>query len=154
LIDKMPRLKPMTHRSHAVTEATQRKAGDRVYAMIRARVGLAAVLLCCLAGGGVGHAQVAPKPSANAYNDELRQLKPPEQAAKLAEHLGLWCVGTRPFFMGETREGAARGYAYWSITCAGGNSYMIQITPDGVGAALDCRTLKAQGKGRECYKTF
>ena len=45
-------------------------------------------------------------------------------------------------------------YAYWSITCAGTASYMVQITPDGAGAALDCRQLKAQGQGRECYKTF
>ncbi len=117
-------------------------------------IGVAAAILCGLAGGVAGYAQVAPKPSDNRYNAELLQLKPEEQAAKLAEHLGLWCIGTRPFFMGETRDGQAKGYAYWSITCAGGDSYMVQITPDGVGAALDCRTLKAQGKGRECYKTF
>lgn len=122
--------------------------------MKKVRVGFAAATLCCLAGGVAGYAQVAPKPSDNRYNAQMLQLKPEEQAAKLAEHLGLWCVGTRPFFMGETREGAAKGYAYWSVTCAGGDSYMVQITPDGVGAALDCRTLKAQGKGRECYKTF
>jgi len=31
---------------------------------------------------------------------------------------------------------------------------MIQIAPDGRGAAVDCKTLKANGEGRECYKAF
>ena len=62
--------------------------------------------------------------------------------------------GVQPFFMGTTREGPTKGYAYWSVTCAGANSYMIQIAPNGQGAAVDCQTLKAQGQGRECYKTF
>ena len=115
------------------------------------------VLAICCAGGGLdGHAQVAPKQqqSENRFNEQLLHLKPGEQAAKLGEHLGLWCIGTNPFFMGMTREGPAKGYAYWSITCAGAGSYMVQITPAGAGAAIDCRTLKEQGEGRECYKTF
>jgi hypothetical protein len=111
-------------------------------------------MLGAVAATGAVMAQVAPPPSLNKYSDELLKLPPPEQAAKLAGHLGLWCVGTKPFYMGETKSGPGKGYAYWSITCAGTNSYMVQITPDGVGAAVDCNTLKAQGKGRECYKTF
>jgi hypothetical protein len=31
---------------------------------------------------------------------------------------------------------------------------MIQLTPDGTGEAIDCQTLKENGLGRECYKTF
>jgi hypothetical protein len=53
-----------------------------------------------------------------------------------------------------TKTGKAKGYAYWSVTCAGANSYMIQISPEGQGAAVDCQMLKTQGEGRECYKTF
>ena len=115
---------------------------------------LAAATIYCLAGTTAGGAQVAPAPSENRYNDALLKLQPQERGAKLAEHLGLWCIGTKPFFMGMTKEGRAKGYAYWSVTCAGGASYMIQITPGGRGAAVDCRTLKQGGEGRECYKTF
>jgi hypothetical protein len=112
------------------------------------------IALCCVAGPNGGWAQVAPPATANPFNDELLRLTPEQRAVKLADHLGLWCVGVNPFYMGMTKQGAAKGYAYWSITCAGTASYMVQITPDGVGAALDCRQLKAQGQGRECYKTF
>ena len=115
---------------------------------------LCAVSLCAIVGSTAAIAQVAPSPSANRYNDQLLKLLPAQQAAKLAEHLGLWCIGTNPFFMGMTKSGPAKGYAYWSVTCAGSQSYMIQITPAGQGAAIDCRTLKEQGEGRECYKTF
>ena len=90
----------------------------------------------------------------NPYNDELLKLSPQEQAAKLAAHLGLWCIGTRPFLMGVTKSGPAKGYAYWNVECAGGRSFMVQITPDGLGAAVDCATLKANGEGRECYRAF
>jgi len=111
---------------------------------------LAAALCYILAGVPVAVAQTTD----NQYNDELLKLSPPEQAAKLAAHLGLWCIGTRPFLMGVTKTGPAKGYAYWNVECAGGQSYMIQIAPDGRGAAVDCRTLKENGEGRECYKAF
>jgi len=113
---------------------------------------LAVALTCWVAGMGVGLAQ--PGPAENQYNEQLLHMSQQEQAAKLATQLGLWCIGTRPFYMGSTKDGPAKGYAYWSVTCAGGQDYMIQIPPDGKGAALDCKTLKAQGQGRECYKTF
>jgi hypothetical protein len=112
-----------------------------------------AMSLCCwLAGGSTGSAQ--PAAPENKYNEQMLHLPPEQQAAKLADHLGVWCIGTQPFFMGMTKEGAAKGYAYWSVTCAGGQSYMIQITPAGQGAAIDCKSLKENGEGRECYKTF
>ena len=111
-----------------------------------------AALLCAVVGSTFAAAQTVP--SGNKYNDELLKLSPQEQATKLATHLGFWCIGTRPFPMGVTKDGAAKGYAYWSIECAGGQSYMIQIAPDGRGAAVDCKTLKENGEGRECYKAF
>ena len=110
-------------------------------------------ILYSLAGSVVGAAQVATPE--NRFNDELMHLQPDEQAKKLADNLGVWCIGTKPFFMGITKEGKAKGYAYWSLTCAGTGSYMIQITPTGQGsAAFDCQMLKQQGEGRECYKAF
>jgi hypothetical protein len=122
--------------------------------MRRGVLAVVAAAFCFVAGSNVGRAQVAPQASENPYNEELLKLTPEQRAAKLAEHLGLWCVGVNPFFMGMTKQGAAKGYAYWSVTCAGVSSYMVQITPDGQGAAVDCGTLKVQGQGRECYKTF
>ena len=113
---------------------------------------LAGAVLCAVTGSAVG-AQTAP-PAENPFNDELMHLSPQEQSAKLADHLGVRCIGTKPFFMGVTKDGPAKGYAYWSITCAGADSYLIQISPDGKGAATDCRTLKEGGEGRQCYKTF
>ena len=115
---------------------------------------LAAWLFYGLAGATPGLAQVAPAPSDNPFNDQMLKLSTEQRAAALANHLGMWCIGVKPFYMGMTKGGAAKGYAYWSITCAGAQSYMIQIAPDGKGAAVDCATLKQGGEGRECYKTF
>jgi hypothetical protein len=115
---------------------------------------LAVAFFVLLGGAPEGVAQVAPPPSLNPYNDQLQRLPPNDQAAKLAANLGLWCIGTRPFFMGVTKAGRAKGYAYWSITCAGAQSYMVQLSPTGHGEAIDCRVLKQQGEGRECYKSF
>jgi hypothetical protein len=113
---------------------------------------VAGTVVYCLAGSAGGAAQTAQ--TENRFNDELMRLPPQQQAAKLADHLGVWCIGIQPFFMGMTKTGRAKGYAYWSVTCAGAQSYMIQIAPNGQGAALDCRSLKEGGEGRECYKTF
>lgn len=116
---------------------------------------LAAICLAAmLSGGFAAMAAVAADSPENLYNEQLRQMSPQDQAAKLADHLGVWCIGTRPFYMGMTKTGPAKGYAYWSVTCAGGQSYMIQLPPNGQGAAIDCQTLKEQGQGRECYKSF
>jgi hypothetical protein len=116
------------------------------------RLGLVAAMLVTVAiSATAGIAQTAAD---NPYSDQLSRMSPEERASKLASFLGLWCIGTKPFYMGLTKQGRAKGYAYWSITCAGAQSYMIQLSPDGAGAALDCRQLKAGGQGRECYKTF
>lgn len=114
------------------------------------RVAAALVILAISAASGI--AQTAR--TDNPYSDELSRMSPEERASKLASFLGLWCIGTKPFYMGITKQGRGKGFAYWSITCAGAQSYMIQLQPNGTGEALDCRVLKAQGQGRECYKTF
>jgi hypothetical protein len=113
---------------------------------------LAVSVLCCAGASIAAAAQTTP--TANPYNDQLMRMSPDVRAAKLAAFLGATCIGTKPFLMGITREGRAKGYAYWSLGCAGGDSYMIQIDPEGGGAAIDCRTLKQNGEGRECYKAF
>lgn len=127
------------------------RAGRWVLAVV------AATALVCRAAAPAGAAQATPAAagaSTNPYNEQLMRLPQEQQAAMLARFLGATCIGTKPFLMGVTKEGKAKGYAYWSLECAGGDSYMIQLDPDGGGAALDCRTLKQNGKGRECYKAF
>lgn len=116
------------------------------------RRGLAAASLGVAAAIGIGASPVAP--GLNPYSDALMRMTPQAQAAKLATYLGETCIGTKPFLMGVTKEGHAKGYAYWSIECAGAGSYMIQIDPAGAGAAIDCKLLKEGGQGRECYKNF
>jgi hypothetical protein len=114
------------------------------------RAALAAAVLYGLAGATIGAAQIVE----NKYNDDLAKLQPADQAAKLAAYMGFFCVGTKPFFMGITKDGPAKGFAYWSLECAGARSYAIQIAPDGKAEAIDCNELKASANGRECYKTF
>jgi hypothetical protein len=109
-------------------------------------------IVCCIAGAIAASAQSVVV--SNTYNDDLLKLSPQDQAAKLASYLGFFCVGTKPFFMGVTKAGPSIGFAYWSLECAGARSYAIQIAPSGKGEAIDCNELKANGKGRECYKTF
>jgi hypothetical protein len=112
----------------------------------------AAAILHALSGPTAGAAGTAS--SGNPVTDQLIKLSPADQAARLADFLGDWCIGTKPFLMGVTKEGPSKGYAYWSLECVGNKSYAIQITPIGQKTAIDCDELKESGKGRECYKPF
>ena len=102
-----------------------------------------------------GHVVVAQNSAPeNRYSTRLSRLSQATQAAELAAYVGFTCIGTKPFLMGVTKEGPAKGYAYWSVQCAGGKSFMIQMSPDGAVDPIDCQTLKQNGQGRECYKAF
>src|SRR5262249_53076621 len=63
-----------------------------------------------------------------------------EQAAMLGKATGNGCSGTTPFFMGITEDGSA----LWSVLCANGSSYVVNISPDPVGTtkALGCSRLQ------------
>lgn len=52
------------------------------------------------------------------------------------------CVGLRAFYMGTSPKDRD---AYWSIGCADGNSYQVEIAPNATGttSAADCRILHA-----------
>jgi hypothetical protein len=114
------------------------------------RIGwLGATLLVPVLAGAVANG--APR---NEFNERLEQLSPADQAAKLAEVVGHWCVGTQAFFMGMSGSGPEAGYVYWSLRCLDGNSYAIQFDPLGQGVVIDCRTLAENGQGRECFKKF
>jgi hypothetical protein len=116
--------------------------------------GWALLLAVALLAAGSGWAAVQAAGSGNPTNDRLLALPPARQAQALTRGFHRGCVGVSAFFMGVTKTGKARGYAYWSVRCKNGESYVIQIAPNAKGTAIDedCRML--QGTGRECFKKF
>jgi hypothetical protein len=112
-----------------------------------------AVLLAALVAGGVSGTAIAAG-SGNPMTDRLLAEPESRRTAILAILARHNCVGTQSFLMGVTASGRARGYAYWSVGCQNGQSYVIQIKPDKQGTAFveDCRILR--GTGRECFKQF
>jgi predicted DNA repair protein MutK len=115
------------------------------------RFGLgAAVAAALLAAGGVAAAKAVD----NKMNDYLLKLPEEQRAAWLARTVGEWCIGTHPFPMGVAQTGAAAGNAYWSFTCAGAGSFVVQLDMLGHGVAIDCESFKAEGQGKACFKKF
>jgi hypothetical protein len=111
------------------------------------------LLLAALVAGGANWAAIAAG-SGNPMTDRLLAEPESRRSEILATLVRHNCVGTQAFLMGVTASGRARGYAYWSVACQNGQSYVIQIRPDKKGTALveDCRILR--GTGRECFKQF
>ena len=117
----------------------------------RAALAISATLL---AGTAAGVAQHPAKP-VNPVNDKLLKLAPAERAATLARAVGHWCIGTETFLMGVvTAAGRGKGNAYWSLRCADGSTWAVQIDPLAELTAIDCDSFKANGAGKECFKKF
>jgi hypothetical protein len=116
------------------------------------RLLLALLVAVLLAAGPIRPAAAAP--SGNPASDALLAMPEQQRIELLGQSVRHNCVGTRAFLMGVTASGRARGYAYWSVACTNGKSYVIQIAPDKKGSAIveDCRVL--QGTGRECFQPF
>jgi hypothetical protein len=112
-----------------------------------------AIAAMLVAGTAAGAAQHPAKP-VNPANDKLMKLAPPEQAAMLARAVGHWCIGTEAFLMGVLGAGRGQGNAYWSLRCADGTAWAIQIDPLAQLTAIDCDTFKETGAGKECFKKF
>jgi hypothetical protein len=112
---------------------------------------LAAAML--IADGSVAAAQRAAKP-VNPANDRLEKLAPAERAGVLARIVGKWCIGTETFLMGLETAGAGKGNAYWSLRCADGSAWAVQVDPLAEVTAIDCDAFKAAGAGKECFKKF
>jgi len=112
-----------------------------------------AVLLAAFVAGSANWPAFAAG-SGNPTTDRLLAEPESRRAEILANLVRHNCVGTQAFLMGVTASGRARGYAYWSVGCQNGQSYVIQIKPDKKGTAIveDCRILR--GTGRECFKQF
>ena len=120
------------------------------------RVGRRAVLaisLMLLAGAAAATPRQAATTS-NRANDKLLQLSPTDRAATLARAVGHWCIGTEAFPMGVESTGRAAGNAYWSLRCADGTAWAIQIDSLAAVTAIDCETFKENGGGKECFQKF
>ena len=50
--------------------------------------------------------------------------------------------------------GPGKGNAYWSLRCADGTAWAVQIDPLAAVTAIDCDTFNANGAGKECFKKF
>jgi hypothetical protein len=77
-----------------------------------------------------------------------------DRTATLAKAVGYWCVGTEAYLMGVAVAGAAAGNAYWSLRCADGTAWAVQINPLAEIVAIDCDSFKQNGHGKECFKKF
>lgn len=87
----------------------------------------------------------------NAAQDMLIAYTESEQAAFLGMAVGEGCVGTQAFFMGMDHKNDA----FWSLRCADGQSYGVEIHPDSTGSTqvLECSILKAVA-GTDCFTKF
>ena len=92
--------------------------------------------------------------SGNSRNDRLLAAPEAERAVALGNSFHRGCVGVEAFPMGVTASGRAKGYAYWSVRCKSGKSYVVQIPPNIKSPMIvaDCSVLN--GTGKECFKKF
>jgi hypothetical protein len=109
--------------------------------------------LALLGATGSGAAERKAEPG-NPANAELLSRKPAERAAELAKAVGHWCIGTEAFPMGVTKTGKAAGFAYWSLRCADGSAWAVQIDPLGELTAIDCVHFNAEAGPKACFKKF
>lgn len=112
-----------------------------------------ALAIVCFAGAAAGAAK-HPAGSVNPANDKLLSMKPAARAAVLAKAVGHWCIGTEAFLMGVSTSGRGAGNAYWSLRCADGSAWAVQIDPLAEVTAIDCAVFNAQAAGKECFKKF
>jgi len=117
-------------------------------------LGVSAALLPLTVDRAAAQARKPAEKSLNLVNDKLLKLAPAQRAAELALVVGNWCIGTEAFPMGVVAEGQGKGNAYWSLRCANGSTWAVQIEPLGDLTAIDCDSYKEAGAGKECFKTF
>jgi hypothetical protein len=118
-------------------------------------IGVLALVLAAAAANPAGAQLVSPGGGPlNPANDEQLRLSAPERAEKLARSLSRWCIGTDAFPMGVIGAGPGRGNAYWSLRCADGTEWAIQIDPQAGTTAISCDVYKFSAPGKECFKKF
>lgn len=116
--------------------------------------GCALLLGAALVAASVGSSVVMAAGSGNPRNDRLLATPEAQRAQALGNSFHRGCVGVEAFPMGVTASGRAKGYAYWSVRCKNGKSYVVQIPPNVKSPAIvaDCKAL--EGSGHECFKKF
>ncbi|HUC10579.1 MAG TPA: hypothetical protein VL985_09165 [Stellaceae bacterium] len=112
------------------------------------------LLAAVIVAAGMVRTPAGAAGSSNPRNDRLLAMTEAQQAEALSRSFRHGCVGVAAFPMGMTEIGRAKGYAYWSVRCKNGRSYVVQIPPNIRTPAIvaDCKVL--QGTGRECFKKF
>jgi hypothetical protein len=78
-------------------------------------------------------------------------VTPKIQAATLAKAVGENCLGKTAFYMGIGKSGLSEDKGFWSVRCADGRSFSVQVNPDGTSLVLECAVLKASNAGT-CFK--
>jgi len=114
----------------------------------------ALAIVASLVAGSAEGATRHPARSINPASDKLAKMSPPVRAGVLARAVGHWCIGTETFLMGVETTGAAAGNAYWSLRCADGTAWAVQINLLAEIVAIDCDSFKENGGGKECFKQF
>jgi hypothetical protein len=123
------------------------------------RWGWMALAFVVATAGGSGAAErhatpAKPAAPANPVNARLLTMKPADRAALLAKAVGHWCIGTEAFPMGISKTGHGAGDAYWSLRCADGSAWAVQIDPYAQVTAVDCAAFDQLGEGKKCFKRF
>jgi hypothetical protein len=119
---------------------------------MRGRILWLAAILVAASAGATPAGAAGP---GNPRNERLLAMTEAQQARALGGGLhGQGCIGDAAFPMGVTASGRAKGYAYWSVHCKNGKSYVVQIPPNSKAPIIaeDCKVL--EGTGRECFKKF
>jgi hypothetical protein len=114
----------------------------------------ALAIVASLVAGSAEGATRHPAKSINPASDKLAKMSPPQRAGVLARTVGHWCIGTETFLMGVETSGAAAGNAYWSLRCADGTAWVVQINLLAEIVAIDCDSFKENAGGKECFKKF
>ncbi|HTT78409.1 MAG TPA: hypothetical protein VMF86_01905 [Stellaceae bacterium] len=112
-----------------------------------------ALLLVAAAAAGAAERRHAAR-AVNPVNQKLLAMKPADRAALLAKAVGHWCIGTEAFPMGVTKTGRGAGNAYWSLRCADGSAWAVQIDPLAEVTAINCGVFNAMAEGKQCFKRF
>lgn len=104
------------------------------------------VLVSCL--WPVGSAFAA---SSNGANDYLQAQTPAVQASTLAKVVGRGCAGKTAFYMGMAAVLGSKNQALWSLRCASGMNYAVEVNPNGTITAMECSAFQAND-GLPCFK--
>jgi hypothetical protein len=91
----------------------------------------------------------------NPTNDRLLASSAGQQATALGQVVGHSCAGGRAFYMGIGKPGVAEDKAFWSVECASGASWSVEIAPDSKGTTtvLECSMLRFVAKVN-CFEKF